>query len=216
MKNIEKSSVVKVISLLSRKSRLSMLGQFARETPFYILISTVLSARNRDDQTIKAVRKLFAKFKTPKEISGAPLKELEPLLKQAGFYRTKARRVKELSQMLLDEFDGKVPDHYEDLLRLPGVGRKTAGCVLVYAFRKPAIPVDTHVHRISNRLGWVKTKTPEKTEEALLKIVPRKYWILVNEVLVIHGQTICLPITPKCSICPVARYCRKVGIKKHS
>ena len=121
---------------------------------------------------------------------------------------------KELSQMLLDEYNGKVPSNYEGLVRLPGVGRKTAGCVLVYAFRKPAIPVDTHVHRVSNRLGWVKTKSPLKTEEELLKVVPRKYWFMVNEAFVIHGQTTCKPITPLCSKCPVEKYCKKAGVKK--
>jgi endonuclease III len=216
MKNSKQMEIRKILTILSKKSKLSMLGQLSRSTPFYILISTVLSARNRDDQTIKSVRLLFARYKTPKDIAGAPLSALEPLLRYTGFYRTKARRIKELSQRLIDEFNGKVPDNYEGLLGLPGVGRKTAGCVLVYAFRKPAIPVDTHVHRISNRLGWVKTKNPLKTEEALLKIVPEKYWALVNEALVIHGQTICKPITPLCSRCPVEKYCQKVGVRRFS
>ncbi|MBN1793226.1 endonuclease III [Candidatus Woesearchaeota archaeon] len=209
----EERKIIAVIKTLSRNSKLSMLAQFSKNTPFYILISTVLSARNRDDQTIKSVKKLFARYKTPKGIAGAPISALEPLLKETGFYHTKARRIKELSQMLLDEYDGKVPEDMDELVKLPGVGRKTAGCVLVYAFEKPAIPVDTHVHRISNRLGWIKTKSPLKTEEALIKIVPRKYWILVNEVLVIHGQTTCKPMTPLCSKCPVNRYCGRVGVK---
>ncbi|MBN2142550.1 endonuclease III [Candidatus Woesearchaeota archaeon] len=206
------ASIPKVISILSRKSKLSMLGQFSKNTPFYILISTVLSARNRDEMTIVAVKKLFSKYKTPKQIAGAPLSALEPLIKQSGFYKTKARRIKELSQRLLDEYHGKVPDDMDRLVSLPGVGRKTAGCVLVYAFEKPAIPVDTHVHRISNRLGWVKTKNPLKTEEALIRIVPRRYWVLVNEVLVIHGQTTCKPIRPKCGECPVRKYCKRMGV----
>ncbi|MFH0870260.1 MAG: endonuclease III [archaeon] len=199
--------IIAVIRALKQKSKESMLGQFSREDPYYVLISTVLSARNRDEMTIKAVRKLFSKYKTPKQIAAAPLRKLEPLIKQSGFYRTKARRIKELSQVLLDRYNGKVPDDFDKLVELPGVGRKTAGCVMVYAFGKPAIPVDTHVHRISNRLGWVKTKTPEKTEQALMKIVPRRYWIDVNEVLVIHGQTICKPITPLCEKCKIARHC---------
>lgn len=214
MSSSKGSEITKVLKILSRKSRQSMLGELHQESPFYILISTVLSARNRDDQTIKAVRLLFAKYKTPEEIAKAPLSKLEPLLKLTGFYKTKSQRIKDLSQKLLDEFDGKVPDNYDDLVSLPGVGRKTAGCVLVYAFGKPAIPVDTHVHRISNRLGWVKTKNPLKTEEALLKVVPKNEWALVNEAFVIHGQTTCKPITPLCSSCPVERYCKKAGVKK--
>jgi endonuclease III len=200
-------SIIETIRILKKKSAISMLGQFSREEPFYVLISTVLSARNRDEMTVKAVKKLFGKYRTPKQIAAAPVKKLEPLIKQSGFYRTKARRIKELSQVLLDKYDGQVPDDFDKLVELPGVGRKTAGCVMVYAFGKPAIPVDVHVNRISNRLGWVKTKTPEKTEQALMKIIPRKYWIDVNEVLVIHGQTICKPITPLCDKCPVTKYC---------
>ena len=205
MQNIK--NIIKVIDVLKEKSKISMLGEFSREDSFYVLISTVLSARNSDDMTIKAVKKLFAKYKTPKQIANAPVKKLEPLIKQSGFYRTKARRIKELSKVLLEKYKGVVPEDFDKLVELPGVGRKTAGCVMVYAFGKPAIPVDTHVHRISNRLGWVKTKTPEKTEQELMKIIPKKYWIDVNEVLVIHGQTICRPIGPKCGECKVSKYC---------
>lgn len=199
--------ISEIIRILKEKSSLSMLGQFSKEDPYYVLISTVLSARNRDDMTMKAVKKLFSKYKSPKQIAAAPVKKLEPLIKQSGFYKTKARRIKELSRVLLEKYNGKVPDDFDKLLELPGVGRKTAGCVLVYAFGKPAIPVDVHVNRISNRLGWVKTKTPEKTEQALMKIVPRRYWIFVNEVLVIHGQTICKPIRPLCEKCKISRHC---------
>ena len=191
-----------------------MLGSFSRNPPFYVLISTVLSARNKDEMTIKATRKLFAKYKTPKQIANAPLKKLEPLIKQSGFYKTKAKRIKEISKIILKKYKGKVPSTIEQLIELPGVGRKTAGCVIVYAFNKPAIPVDTHVHKVANRLGWVKTKTPEKTEQALMKIIPKRYWLDVNEVLVIHGQIICTPISPFCSKCTVRKYCPRIGIKK--
>ena len=200
-------NIVKAISILKEKSKLSMLGEFSEEDPFYVLISTVLSARNRDEMTIKAVQKLFAKYKTPKEIANAPIGKLEPLIRQSGFYKTKARRIKEISRILLEKYKGKVPDDFDKLIALPGVGRKTAGCVLVYAFGKPAIPVDTHVHRISNRLGWVKTKTREETEQELMKIIPKKYWLDVNEVLVIHGQTVCKPIRPWCEKCNITKYC---------
>jgi endonuclease-3 len=199
--------IIRILKILKEKSKLSMLGEFSEESPFHILISTVLSARNRDEMTIKAVHKLFAKYKTPEEIANAPVQKLEPLIKQSGFYKTKAKRIKEISRILLEKYKGKVPDDFDKLMELPGVGRKTAGCVLVYAFGKPAIPVDTHVHRISNRLGWVKTKTREETEQELMKIIPKKYWIDVNEVLVIHGQTVCKPIKPWCQKCKITKYC---------
>lgn len=208
------NNIVRVIRILKEKSKLSMLGEFSEEDPFYILISTVLSARNKDEMTIKATQKLFAKYKTPKQIANAPLKKLEPLIKQSGFYKTKARRIKEISRILLEKYKGKVPDDFDKLVELPGVGRKTAGCVMVYAFNKPAIPVDTHVHRISNRSGWVKTKTREQTEQDLMRIIPKKYWLDVNEVLVIHGQTVCAPISPFCSKCKIRKYCDRVGVTK--
>jgi len=206
--------ITKVIRILKEKSKLSMLGEFSQEDPFYILISTVLSARNKDEMTIKATQKLFAKYKMPKQIAEAPLKKLEPLIKQSGFYKTKAKRIKEISKILLEKYKGRVPDDFDKLIDLPGVGRKTAGCVMVYAFNKPAIPVDTHVHRISNRLGWVKTKTREQTEQELMKIIPKKYWLDVNEVLVIHGQTVCAPISPFCSKCKIRESCLGIGVIK--
>ncbi len=207
-KMANKKNIVKIIKVLKEKSEVSMLGNFSRNKPFYILISTVLSARNKDEMTIIATKKLFSKYKTPKQIAQAPLRKLEPLIKQSGFYKTKAKRIKEISKILLEKYKGKVPSDFDKLISLPGVGRKTAGCVVVYAFNKPAIPVDTHVHRVSNRLGWVKTKTPEQTEQELMKIIPRKYWLDVNEVLVIHGQTVCKPITPLCNQCKITNYCR--------
>ncbi len=206
--------IIKIIQILKEKSKLSMLGEFSREDPFYILISTVLSARNKDEMTIIATQKLFAKYKNPRQIAKAPIKKLEPLIKQSGFYKTKARRIKEISRILLEKYKGIVPDDFDKLIELPGVGRKTAGCVMVYAFNKPAIPVDTHVHRISNRLGWVKTKIREQTEQELMRIIPKKYWLDVNEVLVIHGQTVCAPISPFCSKCKISKYCPRIGVIK--
>ena len=208
----KKEKISKIINILKKKSEVSMLGSFTRNPPFYILISTVLSARNKDEMTIKATKKLFSVYKTPKQIAEAPLKKLEPLIKQSGFYKTKAKRIKEISKILLKKYKGKVPSTMEELVDLPGVGRKTAGCVLVYAFNKMAIPVDTHVHRISNRLGWVKTKNREDTEQALMKLIPRKYWMDVNEVLVIHGQTVCNPISPWCSKCQIRKLCPRIGV----
>ncbi|MFH1505854.1 MAG: endonuclease III [archaeon] len=210
MKREEK--IRNVINILKKKSRLTMLGGFSKNLPFYILISTILSQRNRDESTIKVAKQLFSVYKTPKALANAPIRSIEKLIKQSGFYHTKAKRIKEVSKILLDKYTGNVPKDYEELVALPGVGPKTAGCVLVYAYGKPAIPVDTHVHRISNRLGWAKTKTPEKTQIALEKIVPKDLWMDVNEVLVIHGQTICKPITPLCDECGVRKYCPKVDV----
>ena len=174
---------------------------------FQCLVGTVLSARTRDANTAKASEQLFSFYPTAEKLAKAPLKRIKKLVKPAGFYKTKARYVKRLSQMLLHDYGGRVPDNMEELLKFPGVGRKVAGCVLVYAFRKPAIPVDVHVHRISNRLGWVKTKTPEKTEIALMRLLPKRDWIDVNNLLVLHGQNTCLPRNPKCGECVLNDIC---------
>ena len=191
----------------------SMLGMLADKDPFFILISTVLSARNRDSVTVKLMERLMQKYKSPEEIAHAPVEDLERILRTSGLYRIKARRIKEISEHLVTKHKGRVPQDMESLLRLPGVGRKTAGCVLVYAFEKPAIPVDTHVHRISNRLGWARTKAPTDTEKTLMKTVPKAYWTLVNELLVLHGQNICKPLRPDCRNCPLDRLCPKIGVK---
>jgi endonuclease-3 len=177
------------------------------ENPFRVLVSTVLSQRTRDENTEIASRRLFKVYKTPKELAHAPVKKIEALVKSSGFYRAKSRNIKELSRIILRDFDGRTPDNIEDLITLPGVGRKTANCVLVYGFNKPAIPVDTHVHRISNRLGWVKTKNPEETEARLTESIPKKYWIRINNLMVKFGQEICKPIKPYCNKCPITEYC---------
>jgi endonuclease-3 len=187
------------------------LDELAREKqdPFKILISTILSARTKDTNTRVATNNLFSHYKTPLEIADAPVDELEDLIYAAGFYRVKAKRIKEVSQIIHNKYQDKVPDEKKNLLSLPGVGAKTANCVLVYAFKKPAIPVDTHVHRISNRLGWVSTLTPEKTEKALLEILPKNQWIRINRLFVRFGQEICIPNNPKCEICPLNNICPK-------
>ena len=181
-------------------------------SPFEVLITTVLSQRTRDENTDRASKALFSKYKTPEQLAGAGTGQIERLIRPSGFYKVKAKRIKEISRIIVDRFEGKVPKKMEELLSLPGVGRKTANCVLVFAYRKPAIPVDTHVHRISNRLGLVRTKTPEKTEIGLLKKVPKRYWLELNELFVTHGQNVCLPRKPKCSICPIEKYCKKVNV----
>jgi endonuclease-3 len=176
--------------------------------PFKILIGTILSARTRDETTTNVIAMLFSRFKNPDELSKANLSEIKKLIQKIGFYNVKATRIKEVSRILVDKYNGKVPSNIEDLLTFPGVGRKTANCVLVYGFRKPAIPVDVHVHRISNRIGIVNTKKPEETEIVLEKSIDRKYWTAVNETFVVFGQNICLPIRPKCSLCQLKKICK--------
>jgi endonuclease-3 len=180
--------------------------------PFFALISTVMSHRTRDDVTYPAARRLFKKFSTLEEMVTADVDEIETLIKDVGFYRVKAGRIKEISRILLEKYDGKVPDSMETLLELPGVGRKTANCVLAHAFLKDALAVDTHVHRISNRLGLVKTKNPEETETELKKVFPQKYWRHINLLLVKLGQNICRPISPKCEVCVLNDICPKIFI----
>ena len=176
--------------------------------PYKILIGTILSARTRDETTTNVIKILFSKFKNADELSRANLKDIKELIQKIGFYNVKAARIKEVSKILVEKYNSKVPSNLEDLLSFPGVGRKTANCVLVYGFRKPAIPVDVHVHRISNRIGIVNTKKPEETETVLQKSIDRKYWTAVNEIFVVFGQNICLPIKPKCNVCRLTKLCK--------
>ncbi|MEN6328772.1 MAG: endonuclease III [Methanobacteriaceae archaeon] len=180
---------------------------FENRDPYRVLIRTILSQRTRDENTDRASAQLFAEYPTMEDVASAIPEKLEPLIRPAGFYHVKARRIIEVSQILRDQFGGVVPENMKELLLLPGVGRKTANCVLVYAFEKPAIPVDVHVHRISNRLGLVDTKDPEETEVELEKVVPREYWIELNDLMVQFGQTICRPVNPLHEICPLAEIC---------
>ena len=184
--------------------------------PFKILIGTILSARSRDENTSKIVRKLFQKYKNARELANADLNDIKSIIHSIGFYNTKAERIKQVSKIIVEKFHGIVPNEVEDLLGLPGVGRKTANCVLVYAFNKPAIPVDIHVHRISNRIGIVKTQNPKKTEEELIKIIDRKYWLILNNTFVRYGQNICLPIRPKCEICSLKDVCNYYKKQKNN
>ena len=176
--------------------------------PFKILIGTILSARTRDEVTTAVIKALFSRFKNPDELSRANLSDIKKLIQKIGFYNVKASRLKEVSQLIIKKYNGEVPSNVNDLLTLPGVGRKTANCVLVYGFKKAAIPVDIHVHRISNRIGIVNTKNPEETENVLQKSIDKKYWIGVNETFVTFGQNICLPIKPKCNVCRLTKMCK--------
>ncbi|MCD6410901.1 MAG: endonuclease III [Thermoplasmata archaeon] len=186
------------------------------KNPFTVLISCLLSLRTKDEVTAEASVRLLTKYKSPEDLANAPLEEIEKLIFPVGFYRVKAKRIKEISKCIVEKFDGKVPDKFEELLKIDGIGRKTASVVMAYGFNKEGyIAVDTHCHRIPNRLGWIRTKTPEETERELKKIVPKEYWKELNHLFVRFGQTICLPISPKCSVCPVEKYCKKVGVKRH-
>jgi len=198
----------KIEQSLDGEAHLDQLAK-KKQDPFKILISTILSARTRDANTRAATEKLFAKFNTPELIATAVVEVLENLVRKAGFYKVKAARIKEVSQIIVEKFNGKVPKDFDELIRLPGVGAKTANCVLIYAFNIDTIAVDTHVHRISNRLRWVDTKKPEETEEALKKIIPKKEWKRINRIFVKFGQQICLPINPKHYLCPIEDICPK-------
>jgi len=190
-----------------RATALAELQAAEGSDPFRILISTILSHRTRDENTTKATENLFSVYKTPVQLANANPRTVRRLIRPSGFYNMKTKNIMKASRQLVDEFGGEVPDNEEDLLKLHSVGRKTANCVLVYAFNKPAIPVDTHVHRISNRLGLVKTKTPEETEAALVRGVPKRYWLELNDLFVRFGQTTCKPIGPHCWSCALAGSC---------
>lgn len=186
----------------------------AGASPYQVLISTLLSLRTRDEVTAEAAKRLFALAKDPERMLTLSEETLAKTIYPVGFYPTKARRILEISRMLLDTFGGIVPDEIEALLTLPGVGRKTANLVLVEGYHKDAICVDTHVHRISNRIGYVKTSSPDKTEMALRQKLPRPYWVSYNEILVAFGQLICRPQSPHCSRCPVSCLCPQIGVGK--
>jgi len=175
--------------------------------PFHVLIATVISQRTKDEVTYNVAEKLFSRYPDAKSLKDAPEEEIARLIYPAGFYKQKAKKIKEIAKIIDEEYGGNVPDTINELLKLPGVGRKTANIVLSRCFNQDVIAVDTHVHRIANRLGWVHTKTPEETERELMKVLPKKYWREINELLVMFGRTICKPIGPKCDICPVKDYC---------
>ena len=185
-----------------------------RPNAFKILISCLLSLRARDENTEKVSEQLFKIIKTQKELASIPLKKLERIIFSSGHYRKKARVLKSVSSELIQRFNSKIPQTKEELLSIKGIGPKTANIVLAFAFGQIVIPVDTHCHRIPNILGWVETKTAEKTEKELEKILPKKYWPEFNAIFVQFGKTICVPISQKCSQCPIEKYCPKIGVKR--
>ncbi len=182
--------------------------------PFKVLISCIISLRTKDEVTRESSLRLFEAADNPDKMSGLTEKRIEKLIYPAGFYRVKAKNIREISRRIANEYHDRVPDEIDELLKLPGVGRKTANLVVSMGFGKPGICVDTHVHRISNRLGYVRTKTPKETEFALRGKLPPQYWMDVNDLLVTYGQHICTPTSPYCSTCRLAPYCDRVGVER--
>lgn len=185
----------------------------SNQEAFKILIACLLSLRAKDETTEKISKELFKIADTPQKIIALPEKELKKIIFSTGHYNKKAEALKSVSKELINRFDSRVPNTREELLSIKHIGPKTANIVLNFAFNQPYIPVDTHCHRIPNRLGWVNTKTAEKTEVELMKILPKKYWMEFNGIFVLFGRTICVPVSPKCSICPINKYCPKIGVK---
>jgi endonuclease-3 len=204
--------IEKIKEMLSKEpySKTTMLGDLTRKIndPYVVLTATILSHRTKDEITEKVVIDFIKKYPNVNELAKADIKELENVIKKVGFYKNKAKTLIKLAKVLVEKYNGKIPDDTNELLSLPGVGRKTANCVLVYAYKKPAIPVDTHVHRIMNRLGIVETKTPEETEYALMEKIDKKYWLDINETFIRFGKSICKPIKPLCNICALKTICK--------
>jgi len=214
LKPIDIELFIKKLTQSRKKSKAPVITFISERgaTPFEILVSTVLSLRTKDEVTAEAAHRLFQVAKTPEDLVNLDEAILKKLIYPVGFYPTKAKRLLSISRILIEQYGGRVPDSLDELLTLPGVGRKTANLVMTEGFKVPAVCVDTHVHRISNRIGYVNTKTPEKTEFALREKLPRKYWIKYNELLVSFGQTVCRPVSPFCSTCTVADICPKIGV----
>jgi len=217
---IDRTEIVQIIKILRKATRkmvdpavTQIVTEFGQD-PFLILISCLLSLRTKDTISLPISRNLFAIARTPQALIKIPISKLEKILYSIGFYRKKARLLHNVSKDLIKRFDGRVPNTKAELVSIEGIGPKTANLVLAEGFGIPAICVDTHVHRIANRLGLVKTKTPDQTEKALARIVPKRYWIELNPLLVIWGQNICQPVLPRCSICPLKSLCPRVGVRK--
>ena len=210
-----KRKIEKIMGILSKyynKDKTTLNRMRKNPNAFKILISCLLSLRTQDKNTEISSKRLFAVADTPKEILKLPMKKLERLIFSSGHYRKKARTLKHVSKVLIEQFNSRVPETREELMSIKGIGPKTANIVLAFAFGKKVLPIDTHCHRIPNRLGWIKTKTPEQTESELNRILPKKYWVNFNSIFVQFGKTICQPVSPKCSICPINQYCPRIGV----
>lgn len=215
---MEDREIGKVIGILKRWARtwrptaVSQVVEEEGRDPFKILISCLLSLRTKDETTHEAARRLFQLAHTPEGMLRLNQEAIEKAIYPVGFYRSKAKTIREICHVLVTNYGGRVPDTIDELLRLKGVGRKTANLVVTMAYGKPGICVDTHVHRITNRWGYVRTKTPDETEMALREKLPKRYWLPLNDLLVTFGQNLCKPVSPLCSRCPVERECPKIGV----
>ena len=216
MKDDEIHKIINILREETRKWDVPIVTLTAEtyHDPFRVLISTILSLRTQDTTTAKVSKRLFELADNPQDMLKLSVKVIEKVIYPIGFYKTKARTIRYLCRELIDKYKSRVPDELEELLKLKGVGRKTANLVVTLGYGKPGVCVDTHVHRISNRLGYIKTKTPLETEMLLRKKLPKKYWIEYNDLLVSFGQHLCRPISPWCSVCPIESYCDKVGVDK--
>ncbi len=214
----KKEAAIRILKILKKEyprypKPVSTYFQESTNNPFKVLISTVLSPRAKDSQTEKVSKELFKIADTPEKLVNLTDKQLQKVIYSIGFYKEKSKRVKQASEYLLDHYGGNVPDRLEDLLKIPGVGRKVANIVLAECFGKPAIAIDIHCFRVPNRIGIIKTKDPLGTEKALMKLYPIKEWKNINRYFVVHGQNVCLPLSPKCSACKIEGLCQKVGVK---
>ena len=216
MQNKDISEIIKILKKTIKQWKVPIVTQVAHydRDPFKVLISCILSLRTKDETTAAASIRLFKIADTPAKMLQIKDRTLEKTIYPVGFYRTKTKSIKSVCRSLIDKYNSKVPDDIDELLKLKGVGRKTANLVVTLGYNKLGICVDTHVHRISNRLGYIKTATPEKTEFALREILPQKHWIIYNDLLVTFGQNLCKPISPHCSTCPIFKYCDRVGVLK--
>lgn len=215
---MKKVNIGKIYSILRKEVKkynvpFVELLEVKSNNPFKVLVSTILSARTNDKTTARVSAELFSRVKNINELGKLPLKQIDNIIKSVNYHKTKSRNLKELPNVIKKEFKGRIPKDVDELLKLPGVGRKTANLVSSVAFRKDAVYVDTHVHRIMNRLGYVKTKSPEKTEKALREKLPKKYWREISGFLVMFGQNTCKPQIPLCSKCPVKKYCNRINVK---
>ena len=216
MKDSQIHAVIEKLKTAAKDWNIPIVTDITRRgrDPFRVLIATVLSLRTKDETTAPAAERLFKVADSPQKMLQLPVERLAELIYPVGFYRTKAANILEICRILVEKYSGRVPDTLEELLSFKGVGRKTANLVITLGYGKPGICVDTHVHRISNRLGYVKTKTPEETEFALRKKLPSQYWIIYNDLMVAFGQNLCTPVSPFCSRCPLYNFCDRVGVKR--
>ncbi|UCG05379.1 MAG: endonuclease III [Desulfobacterales bacterium] len=212
MRNRDIHAAIRILKKEVQQWRMPVVGHYS-ETPFTVLVSCLLSLRTQDKTTNEASQRLFELARTPQAMVKLPTPAIEKAIYPVGFYKTKAKNIKTICRRLLSQNSGQVPDDIEELLKLPGVGRKTANLVVTVGYHKPGICVDTHVHRITNRWGYVQTKTPEQTEMALRAKLPPRYWLSINDLLVAYGQNLCKPISPFCSRCKIHPYCDRMGVE---